>query len=36
MPYEVDLAKSSGKNGEDRIVTYESAERLGINPERYL
>jgi len=36
MPYEMDLAKPSGKNGEDRIVSYESPERLGIKPEIYL
>jgi putative nucleotidyltransferase with HDIG domain len=36
VPYEVDLAMSSAKNGEDRIVAYESAEKLGINPEKYL
>jgi HD-GYP domain-containing protein (c-di-GMP phosphodiesterase class II) len=36
MPYDMDLAKPSGKNGEDRIVSYESTERLGIKPEIYL
>lgn len=36
MPYDLDLSQPSKKNGEDRIVSYESSERLGIKPEMYL
>jgi putative nucleotidyltransferase with HDIG domain len=36
LPYEIDLAQPSGKKGEDRIVSCESPERLGIKPEIYL
>ncbi len=36
VPYDLDLSQPSKKSGEDRIVSYESPERLGIRPEMYL
>ncbi|MBI5099640.1 MAG: HD-GYP domain-containing protein [Nitrospirae bacterium] len=36
LPYDLDLSQPSGKSGEDRIVSYESPEKLGIKPEMYL
>ena len=36
VPYDLDLSQPSKKSGEDRIVGYESPERLGIKPEMYL
>jgi len=35
-PYDLDLSQPSKKSGEERIVSYESPERLGIKPEMYL
>jgi len=36
MPFDIDLANPSGKSAGEKIVSYESAERLGIKPEQYL
>ncbi len=36
VPYDVDLSKTSGKGGADRIINYESPEKWEIQPEVYL
>jgi len=36
LPYEIDLAQPSSRNGENRIVSYESPDKWDIRPEMFL
>lgn len=36
VPYDIDLSHPNGKNGDDRIVNYESFERYNINPVQFM
>jgi len=36
LPYEIDLSHPSSRNGQDRIVGYESPDKWDIRPEMFL